>query len=220
MGTTNSNIHWHFQSIQKPQRAALKNQSPMCIWMTGLSGAGKSTIANTLEARLHEAGLHTYNLDGDNVRHGLNKDLGFTDEARAENVRRVAEVARLMVDAGLIVIVSMISPFAAQRAFARSLFADGEFCEVFVDSRIEDCISRDPKGLYAKALSGQLKNFTGLDSPYETPQMPEVHIATAGMTPVEAASEILEWVASTNEAYVVQTVTPTNIGAGQNASAA
>lgn len=214
MGTLNTNmhkdmgsanIHWHFQNIQKPQRAALKRQSPMCIWMTGLSGAGKSTIANNLESRLHEAGLHTYNLDGDNVRHGLNSDLGFTNEARAENIRRVAEVSKLMVDAGLIVIVSMISPFAAQRAFARSLFADGEFVEVYVDSKIEDCIDRDPKGLYAKALRGDLKNFTGLDSPYEIPEAPELHITTASMTPFEAADLILAHVANMNETYAAKT---------------
>jgi bifunctional enzyme CysN/CysC len=204
MDTLNSNIHWHIQSVQKADRAVLKKQSPMCIWLTGLSGAGKSTIANNLEVRLHEAGLHTYHLDGDNVRHGLNSDLGFTDEARVENVRRVAEVARLMVDAGLIVIVSLISPFTAQRTFARSLFPDGEFCEVYVDSKIEDCISRDPKGLYAKALRGDLKNFTGLDSPYEVPDSPEVHISTATTTPFEAASLIFQRVSSINEAYLVQ----------------
>lgn len=204
MDTPNSNIHWHIQSVQKTDRAVLKKQSPMCIWLTGLSGAGKSTIANNLELRLHEAGLHTYHLDGDNVRHGLNSDLGFTDEARVENVRRVAEVARLMADAGLIVIVSMISPFAAQRTFARSLFADGEFCEVYVDSKIEDCISRDPKGLYAKALRGDLKNFTGLDSPYEIPESPEVHINTATSTPFEAASVIFQRVCSINKAYLMQ----------------
>jgi len=206
MDKLNTNIHWQAQTIQKAARAALKKQSPMCIWLTGLSGAGKSTIANELEIQLHEAGLHTYHLDGDNVRHGLNKDLGFTDEARVENVRRVAEVARLMVDAGLIVIVSMISPFAAQRDFARSLFSAGEFCEVFVDSNIEDCISRDPKGLYAKALRGDLKNFTGLDSPYEAPGAPEVHITTTTMTPVEAASLIVQRVTSANAARVPQTV--------------
>lgn len=208
MGTLNTNIHWQAQFIQKADRAALKKQSPMCIWLTGLSGAGKSTIANELEIQLHEAGLHTYNLDGDNVRHGLNSDLGFTDEARAENVRRVAEVARLMVDAGLIVIVSMISPFAAQRAFARSLFSAGEFCEVFVDSRIEDCISRDPKGLYAKALRGDLKNFTGLDSPYEAPDAPEVHITTTTTAPVEAASLILQRVHSIDKAYAIPATVP------------
>lgn len=204
MDTLTPNIHWQAQTIQKAARAALKKQSPMCIWMTGLSGAGKSTIANELEIQLHEAGLHTYHLDGDNVRHGLNKDLGFTDEARVENVRRVAEVARLMVDAGLIVIVSMISPFAAQRDFARSLFLKQEFCEVFVDSKIEDCISRDPKGLYAKALRGDLKNFTGLDSPYEAPASPEVHIATTTMTPLEAASLIVQRVISVKDTHVPQ----------------
>jgi len=207
MGTLNTDIHWNAQTIQKADRAALKKQSPMCIWLTGLSGAGKSTIANELEIQLHDTGLHTYHLDGDNVRHGLNKDLGFTDEARVENVRRVAEVARLMVDAGLIVIVSMISPFSNQRAFARSLFPTGEFCEVYVDSKIEDCISRDPKGLYAKALRGELKNFTGLDSPYETPDAPEVHISTTTTTPSEAANLILQIVSSKNQAYAVQELT-------------
>lgn len=204
MGTLNTDIHWNAQTIQKADRAALKKQSPMCIWMTGLSGAGKSTVANELEIQLHETGLHTYHLDGDNVRHGLNKDLGFTDEARVENIRRVAEVARLMVDAGLIVIVSMISPFAAQRAFARSLFPADEFWEVYIDSKIEDCISRDPKGLYAKALRGDLKNFTGLDSPYEAPDAPEVHIVTTTTTPSEAARSILQRVVSKNQAYPVQ----------------
>ena len=201
MGKLNSNIHWHSQVIQKSDRANMKKQCPMCIWFTGLSGAGKSTIANELEIQLHEAGVHTYHLDGDNVRHGLNSDLGFTDAARVENVRRVAEVARLMVDAGLIVIVSTISPFASQRAFARSLFPDGEFCEVFIDSKIEDCISRDPKGLYAKALRGELKNFTGFDSPYEAPESPEIHITTSTTTPFEAANLIVQRVISMNQAY-------------------
>lgn len=207
MGTPNTNVHWNAQYVQKADRAALKKQSPMCIWLTGLSGAGKSTIANELEVQLHESGMHTYHLDGDNVRHGLNKDLGFTDEARVENVRRVAEVARLMVDAGLIVIVSMISPFAAQRAFARSLFSASEFCEVYIDSKIEDCISRDPKGLYAKALRGDLKNFTGLDSPYEAPDAPEVHITTTTTSPSEAASLILQRVSSNNQTYVAEELT-------------
>jgi bifunctional enzyme CysN/CysC len=171
-----SNIHWQALELNKAMRAAQKHQTPRCIWFTGLSGSGKSTIANLLEKRLHVEGRHTYVLDGDNVRHGLNRDLGFTEADRVENIRRVAEVARLMVDAGLIVVVSFISPFAAERAMARSLFAPGEFVEVFVDTPIEECARRDVKGLYAKAFRGELKNFTGLDSPYEAPTNPEVHL--------------------------------------------
>lgn len=155
-------------------------QRPGCIWFTGLSGAGKSTIADLVERRLFAEGRHTYLLDGDNVRHGLNGDLGFTEADRAENVRRVAEVARLMVDAGLIVLVAFISPFRAERAFARSLFAEGEFIEVFVDTPLEVCERRDPKGLYAKARTGQLPNFTGIDSAYESPENPDVRLQTNG----------------------------------------
>ena len=147
------------------------------IWFTGLSGAGKTTIANALEKRLHTAGKHTYLLDGDNVRRGLNRDLGFTDEDRVENIRRVAEVSRLMVDAGLIVLVSFISPFRSERRMTRSLFAEGQFIEVFVDTPLEECERRDAKGLYAKARSGQLRNFTGIDSPYERPEFPEIRLS-------------------------------------------
>jgi len=161
------------------------------VWFTGLSGAGKSTIANLVEKKLHALGRHTYLLDGDNVRHGLNKDLGFTEADRVENIRRVAEVARLMVDAGLIVLVSFISPFRAERRMARELVAAGEFYEVFVDTPLSLAEQRDPKGLYKKARRGDLKNFTGIDSPYERPENPEIRIDTAAMSPEDAAEHIV-----------------------------
>jgi bifunctional enzyme CysN/CysC len=175
-----TNVHWQHLDIDKQVRARSKGQQPRCLWFTGLSGAGKSTVANLLERRLSALGYHTYLLDGDNLRHGLNRDLGFTAEARVENVRRVAEVAHLMVDAGLIVLVCVISPFRGEREFARSLFADGEFIEVFVDTPLEECERRDPKGLYRKARAGEISNFTGIDSPYEVPEAPEVHLRTSG----------------------------------------
>ncbi|MFZ5841754.1 MAG: sulfate adenylyltransferase subunit CysN [Pseudomonadota bacterium] len=173
-----ANIHWQALEINKQARAGAKHQTPRCVWFTGLSGSGKSTIANLLEKRLHAEGKHTYILDGDNIRHGLNRDLGFTEADRVENIRRVAEVAKLMVDAGLIVLVSFISPYRSERRFARNLFGDGEFVEVFVDTPLSECEKRDPKGLYAKARRGELKNFTGIDSAYEAPEQPEVHIRT------------------------------------------
>ncbi|HKU17740.1 MAG TPA: sulfate adenylyltransferase subunit CysN [Candidatus Saccharimonadales bacterium] len=173
-----TNVHWQHLDVNKQARAFSKGQRPRCLWFTGLSGAGKSTIANMLERRLSALGYHTYLLDGDNLRHGLNRDLGFTAGARVENVRRVAEVARLMVDAGLIVLVCVISPFQSERDFARSLLEEGEFLEIFVDTPLEECERRDPKGLYRKARAGEIRNFTGIDSPYQTPENPDVHLRT------------------------------------------
>jgi bifunctional enzyme CysN/CysC len=176
--------------VDNAARAAQKRQQPRLVWFTGLSGAGKSTIANLVEKRLHAAGRHTYLLDGDNVRHGLNGDLGFSDADRAENLRRAAEVAKLMVDAGLIVIVSFISPFARERRMARDLFDPGEFIEVFVDTPLAVAEMRDPKGLYRKARRGELKNFTGIDSAYERPRDPEITIDTCTSSS-EAAAEMI-----------------------------
>ena len=187
------NIHWQSIAVDKAARALIKGQQPCIVWFTGLSGAGKSTVANLLEKRLHALGCHTALLDGDNVRHGLNKDLGFTDADRVENIRRVAEVARLMVDAGLIVLVSFISPFRAERRMARALVADGEFCEVFLDVPLEVAESRDVKGLYAKARRGELAHFTGIDSPYELPEQPEIAIAGAEVSAEDAAARIVAY---------------------------
>ena len=186
------NIHWQALDIDRQARAGLKGQKPAVLWFTGLSGAGKSTIANLVEKKLHADGRHTYLLDGDNVRHGLNRDLGFTDADRVENIRRVAEVARLMADAGLIVLTSFISPFRAERRMARDLMPEGEFFEVFVDAPLAVAEERDVKGLYKKARSGQLKNFTGIDSPYEAPEAPEIRIDTTAMTPEEAAQAVCQ----------------------------
>ncbi len=185
------NIHWQHVDVDKTARSRIKHQQPRCLWFTGLSGAGKSTIANLVEKRLLAMGQHTYLLDGDNVRHGLNKDLGFTDEDRVENIRRVAEVARLMVDAGLIVLVSFISPFRAERRMARSMFAEGEFMEVHVDTPLEIAEQRDVKGLYAKARAGQIRNFTGIDSPYEPPEHPELVLRTVDREPAALAEELV-----------------------------
>jgi bifunctional enzyme CysN/CysC len=185
------NLAWQAMAVDKAARAALKDQTPFVLWLTGLSGAGKSTLANRVEQRLHGLGRHTYLLDGDNVRHGLSKDLGFTEADRVENIRRVAEVARLMVDAGLIPIVSFISPFRNERRMARALFEPDEFVEVFVDAPLAVAEARDPKGLYAKARRGELRNFTGIDSPYEPPEQPEVHVETAALTPEECAERVL-----------------------------
>jgi bifunctional enzyme CysN/CysC len=186
------NVHWQALDVDKVARAGLKGQRPCVIWFTGLSGAGKSTIANLVEKQLHALGRHTYLLDGDNVRHGLNKDLGFTDADRVENIRRVAEVARLMVDAGLIVLVSFISPFRSERRMARDLLREGEFLEVFVDTPLEVAEERDPKGLYKKVRRGELRNFTGVDSPYETPEHPDVRLDTTRLSAEDGARVILE----------------------------
>ena len=186
-----NNLRWQRLDVNKQNRAAQKGQKPCVLWFTGLSGAGKSTIANLVEKRLFDMGRHTYLLDGDNVRHGLNRDLGFSDTDRVENIRRVAEVARLMSDAGLIVLVSFISPFRSERAMARELFGAGEFIEVFVDTDLAEAERRDPKGLYRKARAGQLRNFTGIDSPYEPPVDPELRIRTANTSAEQAAEQII-----------------------------
>ncbi|MGH8352858.1 MAG: sulfate adenylyltransferase subunit CysN [Pseudomonas sp.] len=185
------NVHWQAIDINRQAHAALKGQQPLILWFTGLSGAGKSTIANLVEKKLHALGRHTYLLDGDNVRHGLNKDLGFAEADRVENIRRVAEVARLMLDAGLITLVSFISPFRAERDMARALVGAGEFVEIFVDTPIKVAEQRDPKGLYQKARRGELKNFTGIDSPYEAPEQPEIRIDTTLESPEAAAERIV-----------------------------
>jgi bifunctional enzyme CysN/CysC len=185
------NVHWQALDVDRAARSQLKGQRACVLWFTGLSGSGKSTIANLVEKRLHSLGRHTYLLDGDNVRHGLNRDLGFTDADRVENIRRVAEVSRLMVDAGLIVLVSFISPFRSERRMARGLLGEGEFFEVFVDTPLAEAEKRDPKGLYRKARSGQLPNFTGIDSPYERPEAPEVTVLTAEESAAAAAERII-----------------------------
>jgi bifunctional enzyme CysN/CysC len=186
-----TNVHWQALDINKQVRAEQKGQKPVILWFTGLSGSGKSTIANIVEKKLALAGRHTYLLDGDNVRHGLNRDLGFTDADRVENIRRVAEAARLFVDAGLIVLVSFISPFRSERRVARELVETGEFLEVYVDTPLEVCMARDPKGLYKRAKAGEIKNFTGLDSPYEAPENAEIHVNTVDLTPEQAADAII-----------------------------
>lgn len=184
------NIRWHSLDVTKSARAALAGQSPRCVWFTGLPGAGKSTLANLLERRLHGSGRHTYLLDGDNLRHGLNGDLGFTERDRAENVRRVAEVSKLMVDAGLVVLVSLISPYRADRRAARELFEPHEFVEVHVATPLAECERRDPKGLYARARAGLLPGLTGVDAPYEAPEAPELHLDTSTLSP-DACVELL-----------------------------
>ena len=186
------NIHWQALDVSREAHARLKGQKPFILWFTGLSGAGKSTIANLVEKKLHGQGRHTFLLDGDNVRHGLNKDLGFTDADRIENVRRVGEVARLMADAGLIVITAFISPFRAERAMARAMQRDGEFVEIFIDTPLAEAEKRDVKGLYAKARAGELANFTGIDSPYEAPENPDITI-NYGTTAEAAATRIVDY---------------------------
>ncbi len=183
-------VRWHETTINKAERRRLNGHGSGVVWLTGLSGAGKSTLANELERRLSARAVRTYLLDGDNVRHGLNRDLGFSVEDRAENIRRVAEVSKLMVDAGLVVITAFISPFRAERELARNLMADGEFVEVFVDTPLVVAEQRDPKGLYRKARGGELKHFTGIDSPYEVPEDPEIVIDTTSMSVQESADSL------------------------------
>lgn len=188
-----SNIEWHDMKIDKSVRAKANSQKPCILWFTGLSGSGKSTVADRLEQKLHAMGRRTYLLDGDNVRHGLNKDLGFTDHDRVENIRRVAEVSKLMVDAGLIVLTAFISPFRSERHMARALMEEGEFVEVFVDTPLDVCEARDPKGLYKKARAGELKNFTGIDSAYEPPRNAEIVLKAAEADPDVLADQIIDW---------------------------
>ena len=191
-----SNIHWEAMDIDKQARAEAKGQKPIILWFTGLSGAGKSTIANLVEAELHKRGHHTISLDGDNVRHGLNRDLGFTEVDRVENIRRVSEVSKLMLDAGLITLSSFISPFRSERKMARDRVESGEFCEVFVDTPLEVAEQRDAKGLYKKARAGEIKNFTGIDSPYEAPENPEIHLDMAELSAEDAAGTVIAWLES------------------------
>ena len=188
-----TNLTWHTSGVNKESRSHQKGQRPCMLWFTGLSGSGKSTVANALEQKLRDRGRHSYLLDGDNVRHGLNKDLGFTDQDRVENIRRVAEVSKLMVDAGLVVLVSFISPFRSEREMARGLVDDGEFIEVFLDTPIDVCEERDPKGLYKKARAGEIKNFTGIDSAYEEPEAAEVKLASARYDEHTLAEQLIEY---------------------------
>jgi bifunctional enzyme CysN/CysC len=188
-----TNVHWQALDVDRARRAELKGQRPVVLWFTGLPGSGKSTIANNVERALAAQGRHTYLLDGDNVRHGLNRDLGFTDVDRVENIRRVGETAKLFVDAGLIVLVSFISPFRSERRAAREMLGPGEFIELFVDTPIDVCMSRDPKGLYEKAKAGQIKNFTGVDSPYEPPDAADLTLKNVGAEPSALAEDIVRY---------------------------
>jgi adenylylsulfate kinase len=187
------NIVWQHHKITRTDRAAAKRQHPCLLWFTGLSGAGKSTIAAALDVALFERGYHTYLLDGDNIRHGLSKDLGFSPEDRVENIRRIGEVSKLFTDAGLIVLSAFISPYTSDRALVRNLFPAGEFIEVFMDTPLATCEQRDPKGLYKKARAGSLKNFTGIDSPYERPQKPEVLLDTSVLPVAACVQRLLEY---------------------------
>jgi adenylylsulfate kinase len=187
-----TNIVWHQHDVDKARRSEAKKQKSCVLWLTGLSGSGKSTIANLLEKKLAEHGKHTYLLDGDNVRHGLCGDLTFSDKDRVENIRRIGEVSKLFVDAGTIVLTAFISPFKTERDFCRHLLADGEFIEIFVDTSIEECEKRDPKGLYQKARQGDIKDFTGIDSPYEAPENPEITLVFSGQTAEQSAEQLFD----------------------------
>ncbi|KAB0287448.1 adenylyl-sulfate kinase [Vibrio fortis] len=188
----NTNVVWHSTDVSREMRATLKQQTPVVLWFTGLSGSGKSTIANAVESKLLAMSKHSYLLDGDNVRHGLNKDLGFSDKDRVENIRRIGEVAKLFVDAGNIVLTAFISPFIADREQVRQLLQPGEFLEVFVDTPLEICEQRDPKGLYKKARSGEIKDFTGIDSDYQPPHNPDIHIKTAELSVEACANQVVQ----------------------------
>ncbi|MEZ9630688.1 adenylyl-sulfate kinase [Vibrio breoganii] len=188
--SVSTDIVWHNSTVTHKDRVALKGQKPVILWFTGLSGSGKSTVANAVESKLLQMGKHSYLLDGDNVRHGLNKDLGFSDTDRVENIRRIGEVAKLFVDAGTIVLTAFISPFVSDRQQVRELVSEGEFLEVFVDTPLEVCEARDPKGLYKKARAGEIKHFTGIDSEYQSPVNPEIHLYTADLS-IEACADFV-----------------------------
>ena len=195
---SNKNIVWHDHHVTKESRSKSKNQKPCVLWFTGLSGSGKSTVANAVEIKLNELNKHTYILDGDNVRLGLNKGLTFSDEDRIENIRRIGEVSKLFIDAGTIVLTAFISPFLKDRQQVRNLISENEFIEVFIDTPLEICESRDPKGLYKKARKGEIPNFTGISSPYEAPSVPEIHVKTGEVSLDEAVEQILNYLQSNN----------------------
>lgn len=191
-----NNIVWHPHRVSKESRSQLKEQKPCLLWFTGLSGSGKSTVANAVDEMLHEMGYHTYVLDGDNIRHRLNKDLGFSSDDRIENIRRIGEVAYLFVDSGLIVLSAFISPFTAERQMVREMFADGEFIEIFVNTPMDVCEQRDPKGLYKKARAGQISQFTGIDSAYEVPENPDIEINTIDLDSHQCAQKVVDQLVS------------------------
>ncbi|MGB0723116.1 MAG: adenylyl-sulfate kinase [Gammaproteobacteria bacterium] len=201
-----SNVVWHPSPVSQDTRARMKHQQPLVIWFTGLSASGKSTVAGAVEQILTQQGYHTYLLDGDNVRHGLCGDLGFSDDDRKENIRRVGEVAKLMADAGLIVLAAFISPFRADRLIVRNILPEARFAEVYVDAPIGTCKDRDPKGLYARAVRGEIKHFTGIDSPYEPPESPEVHLHTDSMSVVECVNALLSYL--DDNGYLAKGYTP------------
>jgi adenylylsulfate kinase len=193
-----SNVVWHNTTVTKNDRDNLLNQKPFLLWFTGLSASGKSTIANIVEQKLFKLNFNTYLLDGDNVRHGLNSDLGFDEESRVENIRRIGEVSKLFVDAGIITLTAFISPFKSDRSLVRKLFNEGNFLEVFIDSSLRVCEDRDPKGMYAKARKGEIKNFTGISSPYENPENPEIHVINNNISLDEAANQIINYLVNNN----------------------
>lgn len=193
-----NNVVWHKASINSKDRQDILNQKPFLLWFTGLSASGKSTLANLVEQKLFSYKLKTYLLDGDNVRHGLNKDLGFDEESRVENIRRIGEVSKLFLDAGIIVLTAFISPFKSDRTLVRKLFDAGQFIEIFVDSSLEVCEARDPKGMYAKARSGEIKNFTGISSPYEIPENPEIHLVNNDISLDDISNQVINYLIKSN----------------------
>lgn len=192
------NLVWHQSTIEQKNRIKLLNQNPFVLWFTGLSASGKSTIANIIDQKLYSLGYKTYLLDGDNIRHGLNKDLGFDEKSRVENIRRIGEVSRLFLDAGIIVITAFISPFMSDRQLVRALFNEGDFLEAFIDCSLEVCQKRDPKGMYKKARLGQIHNFTGISSPYEPPNNAEIYVKNDDLSPMEAAEQIIDFLITNN----------------------